>query len=129
MDDQTLLATMLFSETKDINDALDIANVAKNRALQGGWWGNNIQEVVLKPKQFTGVGSKEWNKVVQNKLTPQEKAIYDQFYDLSGKVLINSLPDTTEGATHYFNPKLVTPNWAKKMKKVSSSKFHDYYKE
>jgi spore germination cell wall hydrolase CwlJ-like protein len=48
---------------------------------------------------------------------------------ISNGVWKGTIPDPTAGADHYFNPKLVRPSWAKKMKKTYTSEAHDYYKE
>ncbi len=129
MTDQQALALVQFAETKDLEDAINVGNVVKNRALNPKRYGEGIQGVIFKPSQFSGVNSKEWKKALSGKLTPQEKAIYDQFYQAAGQILINALPDTTDGATHYFNPKLVKPKWSEKMIKTGNTDYHDYYKE
>ena len=37
--------------------------------------------------------------------------------------------DNTDGATHYFNPHIVLPSWAKYMIKTVTIGNHDFYKE
>ena len=127
-----LLAKLLFSEAikskPDLaaKDATAIAHVVVNRMANRG---QTLEEVVYAPYQFSGVGSKEWNKVETNNLTKDEQDIYKKFLQISHVVLSGKSQDPTGGADHYFNPKLVKPSWAKKMKKVYSSDAHDYYKE
>lgn len=41
---------------------------------------------------------------------------------------VATLPDITNGATHYFNPSVVLPTWAKSMTKVASIGHHDFYR-
>ena len=127
--EQQLMARALFSETKDIDDAIAIANVIKNRTLRPERFGKTIEEVIYAPKQFSGVNSPEWKKVEEGKLTPEEQKIYNQFEQTSSYVIANILPDTTGGADHYFNPKIVKPSWSKKMQKTYQTDFHEYYKE
>ncbi len=129
MTPKELLATLAFSETKSLEDAMGVINVVKNRALEPKRYGEGLEGVIYKPKQFSGVGGKEWNKAKSGKMTAEEKAIYNQFLTAADQALTGALSDTTDGATHYFNPKLVTPSWSKKMKKLMSTEFHDYYKE
>lgn len=134
MSDSILLANLLFSEAsknpKDIDsDSQAIAWVVKNRASRPQRFGGSISDVVFAPSQFSGVGTKEWNKAVNRKFTPEEEKIYKRQLQIASMVLNDKLPDPTGGADHYFNPKLVKPSWSRKMKKTYTSGSHDYYKE
>lgn len=129
MDDIDLLTTAGFSETKDLDDFIAFANVVKNRALEPKRYGEGLKGVIYKPKQFSGVGGKEWKKAESGKMTTEERKIYNQFRKAAEYIVMDTMPDTTGGATHYFNPKLVNPSWAKKMKKVYETNYHTYYKE
>ena len=124
-----ILANILFSETKDIEDAKHIANVVLNRTKRPERFGSTIEEVVFAPNQFSGIGGNEWNKAVNKKFTPEEEEIYKQFQQVSYLAVTGKLEDKTEGADHYFNPKLAKPKWAAKMKKTVQTKSHAYYKE
>lgn len=126
---EELLARVLFSETKDVTDAIAIANVIKNRMLKPERFGETLEEVVYKPYQFSGVNSTEWKKAETGKMTAQEKAIYNQMQEVARNVIIGAIGDTTGGADHYFNPKLAQPSWAKKMRKTYQTDSHAYYKE
>lgn len=129
MTDQELLKLILFAETKDLHDAIAIANVIKNRALQPERYGEGIQGVITKPKQFSGYMSPEFKKAQSGKLTPQEKEILEGMDAIARSVIIGAVADSTEGATHYFNPKLVKPKWSQNMKKKMSTDYHEYYQE
>lgn len=129
MDDVTLLATILFAETKDAEDAKNIANVIKNRMARPQRFGATLSDVIYQPSQFSGVGSPEWNKVGSGKMNKDEEKIYKQFLSISHQALTGKLEDKTKGADHYFNPKLANPSWAKKMTKTTETKHHVYYKE
>lgn len=129
MNDAQTLAYVLFSETKDIEDAKNIANVIINRTKRPERFGSTIEEVIYQPKQFSGVGSNEWNKVVNGKLTDKEADIYKQMIQVAYQAVMGKLEDTTDGADHYFNPKIAQPKWAAKMKKTTENKYHTYYKE
>ncbi len=129
MTPKELLATLAFSETKDLGDGMNVINVVKNRALEPKRYGEGLEGVIYKPKQFSGEGGKEWDKAKSGKMTAEEKAIYNQFLTAADQALTGALPDTTDGATHYFNPKLANPKWAEKMKKVHETEYHTYYKE
>ena len=129
MNEVQILATALFSETKDTEDAKNIANVILNRTKRPERFGSTIPDVVYAPYQFSGVGSNEWNKVVNNKLNEKEQEVYKQFLQIAYQAVTGKLEDTTSGADHYFNPKLAKPSWAKKMTKTNENKYHQYYKE
>lgn len=53
---------------------------------------------------------------------------FDQIMDIVEKCFDGTLPDNTDGATHYFNPQVVLPVWAKEMVKTVSIGHHDFYK-
>ena len=129
MNDAQTLAFALFSETKDIEDAKNIANVIINRTKRPNRFGSTIEEVIYKPHQFSGVGGNEWNKVVNGKLTEKEEEIYKQMIQVAYQAVMGKLEDKTDGADHYFNPKIVKPKWAAKMTKTTENKNHSYYKE
>ena len=127
-------AKVIFSEA-DKNpkrfekDATAIAHVVKNRMARPERFGGSLQEVVFAPHQFSGVGSNEWNKVDSGKMTTEEQNIYKQAMRIANGVMTGKIADSTGGADHYFNPKIVKPSWSKKMKNTYTSDAHDYYKE
>ncbi|KYK26436.1 hypothetical protein AYK26_07520 [Euryarchaeota archaeon SM23-78] len=134
MSEVQLLAQLLFAEAskkKDLSDedATAIAWVVKNRLARPERFGNSLEEVVYAPAQFSGVNSPEWNKINMGKLTQDEQRIYKRFMQISSGVWLGTIPDPTNGADHFFNPKLANPSWKKKMKKIYSSEIHDFYKE
>ena len=124
-----LMARVLFSETKDLDDAIAIANVIKNRLKRSKRFGETLEEVIYAPSQFSGVNSPEWKKVESGKLTPEEQVIYNQMEQVSEGVLINSISDTTGGADHYYNPEIANPSWGKIYPETYKTKYHRYLKE
>jgi len=124
-----ILANVLFSETKDIEDAKNIVNVILNRTKRPERFGATVSDVVFSPNQFSGVGSNEWNKAASKKFDSKEEAIYKQLYQVAYLAATGKLEDTTGGADHYFNPKIVKPKWAAKMRKTAETGSHAYYKE
>jgi len=130
MNEALLLAILLFSETKDLDDAKNIANVVLNRVKRPERFGENIENVIYAPYQFSGVGGNEWNKAERNKfVNKDEEDIFKNFLSVAHQAVTGKLEDDTKGADHYFNPKLANPKWAKKMKKMAENDFHTYYKE
>lgn len=129
MNDVELLATTLFSETKDPKDAEGIASVILNRTAKPKRFGGSIQEVVFAPSQFSGVGSKEWNKVINKNLSEDEERIYKDFLRISYLAVNGKLKDPTGGADHYANLKISKPSWAKVYKRMGDIGSHSYFKE
>lgn len=104
-----------------------VLNVIMNRA-KGNF--EKARDVVLKPKQFSG-----WNNVANPEEASKMLAddmrnnkTYQKIIDLVDKAFKGQLPDITGGALFYFNPKKVTPSWAKKLVKTKSIGNHDFYK-
>ena len=130
MNEALLLATLLFSETKDLDDAKGIASVVMNRLNRPERFGQTLEDVIYSPYQFSGVNSNEWNKVVNKKfINKDEEDIFKNFLSVAHQAVTGKLEDIVGGADHYFNPKLANPSWAKKMKKTYENEFHSYYKE
>jgi len=129
MNDAQLLATLLFSETKDLTDAEGIANVVKNRMNRPQRFGSTLPEVIFAPGQFSGVNSNEWNKVTRGQLNPDEENIFKQMLRISHASLTGKLQDTTDGADHYVNLKLARPAWARVYEKKKKIGEHTYFKE
>ena len=129
MNDILMLANLLFSETKDVDDAKGIAHVVKNRVARPDRFGGTMQEVIFAPSQFSGVNTNEWKKATSGKLTKDEENIYKRFLIISKGVLDGTIKDPTGGADHYVNLKLARPSWAKKMEKKIKIGQHTYLKE
>jgi hypothetical protein len=53
---------------------------------------------------------------------------FEQAMLLAEGIYLKTVPDITNGATHYFNPSVVLPKWAASMTKVASIGHHDFYK-
>jgi len=132
MNEVALLAKLLFSEAYKRNiegavkDATAIAHVVKNRMAKRN---QTLEQTIYEPFQFSGVGSSEWQKIENQKLTQQEENIYKKFLQVSYGVLKGDISDPTGGANYFFNPKLANPSWAKKMKKSYKTEGHNYYIE
>lgn len=124
-----LLAKVLFAETKDLEDAKAIAWVVKNRAMRPERFGRSIQDVIFAPKQFSGVGAREWGKVEGGKLKGEEEGIYNHMLNISRGVLSGRIADPTGGADHYVNLDLARPSWVGKMEKKVKIGKHTYFKE
>lgn len=124
-----LLANLIFSETKDIEDAKGIANVVIHRLKRPERFGNSLQEVIYAPSQFSGVGTDEWNKAASKKFTEKEKEFYKQAYVIASMAKRGTLEDNTNGSDHYANLKISNPRFAKVYSKRAKIGEHTYFSE
>jgi len=78
------------------------------------WWGNSIEEICLKPWQFSCWNKNDPNRDKLTEVTPDDLS-FRIALELAEDIL-EGLPfgDITKGATHYYSPSLVkeTPAWA-----------------
>jgi 8-oxo-dGTP pyrophosphatase MutT (NUDIX family) len=109
-----------------------VMNVIMNRA-HGNF--KKAKDVVLKPYQFS-----IWNNVkdpkaaainladIQRTGTAKEHPAYIKALELVDLAMRDQLPDITNGAIAYFNPKKANPKWAKVLVKTKSIGNHDFYR-
>ena len=131
--EEVLLARMLFGEARNCSnqEKIAVAYTAINRVNDNKRWnGTNIKGVILKPWQYSCFNLNDPNR---KKLMDPEK--YDSkswqtCLEIAKNVLSGNYSDSTNGATHYFNPSVVVPEWSKRMEKkeVQGTK-HDFYRE
>jgi len=130
MSPEQLLAAMLFSETKDVDDAKGIASVVINRTNRPERFGATMEEVITAPSQFSGINSPEFEKAASGKfVNKEEENIYKQFLSVAYQATQGKLEDTTAGADHYVNLDLAKPNWSKVYPKTTKIGSHTYFKE
>lgn len=104
-----------------------VAWVAKNRAARGGWWGESITSVCLKPFQFSCWNSDDPNRDKLDHVT-LDTPEYLRATGIAALVLTGDIPDPTGGATHYHT-KAIYPEWAHKLAKTAEIGDHIFYKE
>jgi len=124
-----LLANLLFSETKDYEEAAAILSVIGNRLKRPQRFGGTLEEVVFAPHQFSGVNSPEWEKAATKNFTPEEESIYKNMLQISNAYLQGAVDDPTGGADHYVNLDIADPSWAKEYKKTGKIGAHTFFSE
>jgi spore germination cell wall hydrolase CwlJ-like protein len=130
MDDNHLMASVLFAATKDPEDAKGVANVIVNRMKRPNRFGTTLQDVVFAPSQFSEVNSPEFEKAANLQFkNKDEENIFKQFLSISSSARNGTLEDNVGGADHYVNLKLAKPNWAKVYPKTGQIGSHSYFKE
>lgn len=87
----------------------------KNRADRPSWWGGpTLASVVLKPFQYSSFNRNDPNATL---FPPASDPIMLSIIDIVGKINLGTIPDPTNGATHYFDKSLDDnpPSWAKEL--------------
>lgn len=85
-----------------------VLHVIKNRAERPGWWGKSIEEVVLKPSQFSSFNKGDPNAT---KFPMEDDKVFPKILTLTDAVLSNQDEDLTDGAVNYHDS-TVFPEWA-----------------
>lgn len=102
-----------------------VANVIINRANNPGWWGRNIIDVCLAPKQFSA-----WNRDDPNYAKVQsvtaENPSFKTALDIAARAVAGTLPDITGGATSYHTT-AINPYWADDGKLLTVIGAHKFY--
>lgn len=113
MDKQTeIFAKTLYGEARGegLKGLEAVASVIINRVKKPCWWGRTIQEVCLKPAQFSC-----WNKDDPNRQVLNSDLSADPIFDVCKRIAVRAikglLPDMTKGSTHYHTLS-VHPKWA-----------------
>jgi spore germination cell wall hydrolase CwlJ-like protein len=108
---------------------LSIALVIMNRANDPGkdWWGDTVEEVIKKPWQFTCW--QDHNRPLMEAVTVFSDAKFREAIAAAFTAFYGLAPDLTNGANHYFNPKVVAaPRWALDLTPVATVGNHLFYK-
>lgn len=105
-----------------------VGYVVLNRYLEKKWYGSTIEDVCLKPYQFSC-----WNKSDPNLsiITSVQKGdvIFDVCSHVAESVLFFDLADPTFGANHYFATSMKTPPaWALGRLALTQIGHHKFYK-
>jgi poly(A) polymerase len=127
--DAYIVATTLWGEARGEGQKgmTAVMNVIMNRA-KGDF--KKARSIVLQPKQFS-----MWNHIdspeqysIKLAKTYREDNTWKECVKIVDLAMRGELKDITGGAIFYFNPKIVTPSWAKKMVKTVTIGHHDFYK-
>lgn len=132
LEEYKLLAGLIYGEARGETESgkRAVAWVVKNRAKKGGWYGHSINSVILKPWQFSCFNMNDPNRekiIAQiNSSKPNEdfKICLQVAKDVLGGLTI----DETFGATHYYNPAICNPTWAKTMIETAKIGNHKFLK-
>lgn len=100
-----------------------VLHVIRNRAEKSS---KSWAQIVYARLQFS---SMTYGADPQLTVVPvQPDAVFSDCYDIADLIYGGGDFDLTNGATHYFNPNVVLPEWAKGMTKTASIGHHEFYK-
>lgn len=119
-----------------VNDIIAVAWCIRNRVEidlhkdgKADWWGEGFTGVTRKPYQFSC-----WNMTDPNRqkiihvLPTDAHARIAQL--VAGAVLSGTMPDPTDGCTHYYNPSVVDePKWARGKQMHRRIGPHNFYRD
>ncbi|GHS91016.1 hypothetical protein AGMMS49949_00660 [Alphaproteobacteria bacterium] len=89
-----------------------VGNVVLNRLRLQSWYGATVEEVCLKPCQFSCWNKADPNRAALEKVTATD-ATFATCLRVAEALLEGRWPDVTKGATHYYSTLLATPPvWA-----------------
>lgn len=126
LSDRQVMALTLWAEArgegrlgreKVANCIMNRVNIDLGNDGKPDWWGEGVKAVCLKPWQFSCWNENDPNRGQMRKVTEADP-VYAECLEIADRAMAGELPDTTNGATHYLNPKTVLasvgklPTWA-----------------
>ena len=90
-----------------------VANVVMNRVQRNTWYGKTIQDVCLKPYQFSCWNTNDPNRIVIQMADVNKDKVFQTCVDVATKVAGGEWPDLTMASDHYYAVWMpVAPSWA-----------------
>lgn len=122
----TLLTMCIYGEARSepYQGKLAIASVVMNRVSLGGWYGNSVKEVLLKPYQFSCFNRRDPN--FPKLFKPQQK-LWNLCFKAAWNAYSKLSQDPTDGANHYCRHD-ISPPWIKRMKKTKRIGDHEFFR-
>jgi hypothetical protein len=103
-----------------------VAAVVRNRAARGGWWGATLEEVCLKPWQFSCWNANDPNKAKLETVTSADKVFR---LCLEIEAGLSTIVDSTGSADSYFDRRMpVPPKWAQGETPTATIGNHVFYR-
>ena len=109
-----VLARTLYGESRGetLDSRAAVANVILNRAKIGGWWGDTIETVCLKPWQFSCWNERDPN-LEKLKSVTSAQPVFLECWTIAELAVAGCLHDKTDGATHYMTVARREKGWPK----------------
>lgn len=134
--DAQLMAVCIYGEARgeSLAGKIAVAHTIMNRVKLPKWWGKTIQEVILKPRQFSCFNDGDKNRLALRAIAAdwdrafERKRILRECYYVAEGVIDGDLRDNTDGATHYHRTDC-DPTWDDKMLLTDTIGEHAFYRE
>jgi len=113
-----LVATAIWGEARGepFSAKIGVAWVIQNRVNGATRYGNNHQEVILKPKQFSAFNFRDINRTkMRNPLMYDSFASWKDSWRAASLVLEKKVEDPVNGATHFHSRPKNPPYWTKEL--------------
>lgn len=101
--------------------------VKRGRARGGYWWGSTVEEVCLRPWQFSCWNEGDPNRAVIEKVDASNRN-FASCLRIARRAVAGALEDPTNGATHY-HAKGSFPPWARGRKTSAEIGNHLFYND
>jgi len=132
--DLQLLSLLVYGEARgeSLDGKAGVAWVAINRKNRGGWFGNSLKQVILKPYQFSCFlpGDPNFN-ILLNILENfddriESDPVFRECYYIAKGVMDGWIRDVTYGAL-YYHSKTISPGWANAYSRKAEIGNHVFY--
>jgi len=131
--DIDVMARTLWGEARNqgLKGMEAVASVVMNRLevskeYKYYWWGNTVEKICLKNKQFSCWNENDPNLKKMYALTPENK-IFARALEIAELAVHGDLKDNTKGSTHYHT-KSIKPYWIKGEKPRKTIRDHVFYR-
>ena len=135
--DIDILARTIYGEARGDYHRLDgglssligIANVVMNRLCRPCQFGSTIQEVCLKPYQFSCWNKNDSNADIISTIKTLKNPLFDLCVDVAQNISHKKWPDLTKGSNHYHATWMSKiPYWAQGLKpKITIGQHHFFH--
>jgi len=109
-----------------IKGMIAVAWVIRNRAIKGGYWGDNFWDVCKFPYAFSCWNEGDPNREKLEKLGLHTPA-FAKALEVVCKVVQGAVPDPTGGAHHYYRKGSPEPFWAHDKKPSATVGNHIFF--
>lgn len=128
-DTVTLALTMVGEARGEGHEGMEaVGNTVINRTRLQTWFGKTIQEVCLKPFQYSCWNHSDPNSQYLKDL-PESDLMYQMGYGIASGLMAGTIEDITNCATHYYRIGSPTPAWAIGKSSCAHIGHHIFFKD
>jgi N-acetylmuramoyl-L-alanine amidase len=106
---------------------LAVGCVVRNRVRDARRWPNSYEEVLCKRAHFSCFNADLFRREIFE--IHREKLWWRECYYAAWGIVGDYIGDTTNGATHYWNPDIAAPKWAPKLTWLAKIGDHQFARE